>query len=332
MRKTHVCIVTASILSLVAAAQSQRDAYRDGKKALDGRQWEKAFQSFSEAAKGGPQADAALYWKAYAQDKLVRRDEALATLAELLKTAPNSRWANDARALDLEIRQAAGAPVSPERAADDELKLLVISGLVHSDPERAVPLLETVLAGAHSPKLKERALFVLTQSRSPRAREIVTGIARGTSSPALQSKALEYLGLFGGKESRQALAEIYAASSDAAVKRKILRSFMLAGEHERLLAVAKEEKSPELRREAVQQLGLMGKRSGDALVALYQPEPDKSVRKAILRALFLQGNAKALIEIARKETDPELKKDAVRSLSLMRSKEAVDFMVEILNK
>ena len=51
-----------------------------------------------------------------------------------------------------------------------------------------------------------------------------------------------------------------------------------------------------------------------------------------VNALFLQQDPKPLIELARKETDPGLKKDIVSRLSMMKSKEATDYMMEILNK
>jgi hypothetical protein len=46
----------------------------------------------------------------------------------------------------------------------------------------------------------------------------------------------------------------------------------------------------------------------------------------------VQNNATALIEIARKETDLNLKKAIVNQLSVMHSKEATDYLMEILTK
>jgi hypothetical protein len=46
----------------------------------------------------------------------------------------------------------------------------------------------------------------------------------------------------------------------------------------------------------------------------------------------MQDDAKDLVDVARKETDSDLKVYAVRQLSQMRSKEAQDYMMEILNK
>jgi hypothetical protein len=66
------------------------------------------------------------------------------------------------------------------------------------------------------------------------------------------------------------------------------------------------------------------------LVKMYGNEKEKEIRKKVIEALFLQGNAKAIVEIARKETDPELKKKAGEQLSLMNSKEGTEFFEEIL--
>ena len=226
-------------------------AYERGKKALDENRWDQALAAFDGVVQmGGSRADGALYWKAYALNKQGQRSEALAALGELQKSFPNSRWLKEAKALDVEVRQAAGQPVAPEKEPDEELKLIAINGLLNSDPERAVPLLEKFLAGNQSPRLKERALFVLTQSGSSRAREVVAQIAKGTSNPDLQIKAINYLGVFGGKANGKFLADVYASSSDAAVKRTVLHSFMVSGDRERLLAAAKSETAPELRGEA----------------------------------------------------------------------------------
>ena len=59
----------------------------------------------------------ALYWKAYALNKLGRREEALAALAQLRKAYANSRWQDDAKALEIEVRQASGAEGQPRLGA-----------------------------------------------------------------------------------------------------------------------------------------------------------------------------------------------------------------------
>jgi tetratricopeptide (TPR) repeat protein len=299
-----------------ATPDHESDLYNQGTQALDASQWQAALETFDQVARlHGPHADGALYWKAYALNKLGRPEDALSALTALIRTFPQSHWNNDGKALEVEIRQSMGESVAPENVSNEDLKLIAINGLMNSDPERAVPLLETVLRGNQSPKVKERALFVLAQSGSPKARAVIVSIARGQGDHSLQRKALEDLALFGGKDSKAELSAIYTSSDDVEIKRSILRGFMVSGEKDRLVAAAKTEKNPELRREAVKQLGVMS--AGNELWQLYQSEADAEVKREIIKAMFVGGQADRLTTLARSEKDDQLRREAIRSLGLM---------------
>ncbi len=271
--------------------------------------------------------DAALYWKAYSLGKLGRKADALSAIADLQQKFKDSRWVKDAKALELEVRQSTGQPMSPESQNDEELKLMALRGLMNSDAERAMPIIEQMLAGPNSPKVKDRALFVLSQSNSSRAREIIANVAKGGSNPDLQLRAIKYLGIMGGNDNRQILADVYRASSDSAVKRSIIRSFMVSGDRTRLLGLAKGETVPELRGDAVQQLGAMGAHA--ELAELYTTETSVDVKKRILQAMFVGGNADKLIELAKTEKDPTLRRTAVRNLGLMGSSKTAEAIKSI---
>jgi HEAT repeat protein len=370
----------------------QQAAYDRGTAAIDAGRWDAAARAFAGLADGGgKRADAALYWQAYALGKAGQRPAALDAIRRLQKEYPQSRWVKDAKALEIEIGQSTGQTPKIDQEPDDDLKLMALNALMNADPERALPMVEKLLSGSASPRVRERALFVLAQSGSPQAREALARIAKGGSNPEMQRKAIEFLGLFGGAESRQVLEGVYSSATDVEVRKAVLHTYMITGQKARLLAAAREEKDPELRREAIhalgvsggqnelwemyktegaaenkkailqalfvggaaerieelarsekdpdvrrdaiRTLGLMGRdRTGAVLVGLYNSESDAAAKKAALQGLFIQGNAAAIIEIARKERDPQLKKEAVSHLSRMDSKEATDFMLEILNK
>jgi HEAT repeat protein len=300
-----------SFLQKPAAKRPEDDrAYQKGKAAIDARRWDEAVKVFSEVS-----SDNALYWKAYALNKLGRREEALAVLAQLKQAYPGSRWQDDAGQLELEVRQASGQNVNPNSEPDEDLKLMALNGLMNSDPERALPLLEKFLKGNQSPKLKERALFVLAQSDNPKGRQILAQIARGGSNPDLQMKAINYLGIMGSKENRQVLSELYSSSPDPNVKRAVLHSFMVSGDRDHLLQAAKSEKNPDLRMEAIHQLGISGGQS--ELWQLYQAEPSIDVKEKILHSMFIGGNSDRLLEVARHEKDVRLRRAAIHSLGLM---------------
>ena len=190
-------------------------------------------------------------------------------------------------------------------------------------------MIEKLLAGNDNLRVKDRALFVASQSRTPKGRELITNVAKGSTNPDLKMSAIKYLGRMSGPESLQALDEVYRGTSDQSVKRTILRSFMEARAKDRLLSVAKSETNAELRGEAVQQLGAM--RAGAELEELYRNESSVEVKKRILQALFVANATDKLGPIARTEKDPELRRTAIHQLGISNRSDAAETLVAIYN-
>jgi HEAT repeat protein len=310
--------------------EREREAqwYSEGQRAADEYKWDRALSNFNRVIDlKGSKVDAALYWKAFAQNRLGQRSEALATINELAKSYANSPYRKQAAVLEAEVKRDIGQPVRPQDSADDEVKLMALQALQNTAPEEAVPMLEKVLEGTSSPAVKRRALFVLAQSKSTRAREVLRNYAKGSSTPELQTQAIQYLGVHGGPESRAVLAEVYGTSTDVDVKRRILRAFMVAGEKDRLFKAAQGEQNPELRLEAVSQLGNM--QAHEELWQLYQKESSVDVKRRIIRSMMVGGSTDRLIELAKAEQNPDLRREAVRSLGQMRSTRTGDVLLQI---
>jgi len=302
--------------------EHQQEMYDDAREALDDDRYEQAASKFAELARAnGPQSDAALYWKAFAENRQGRRDTALATVAELKRRYPQSRWKKDAEALEIEIRNNAGHPMDVDAQSDEDLKVLALQALMNSDPAKAIPIVEKRLNGSGSPKEKSKDLFVLAQSGAPEAQQVLGRIAQGQSNPELQRKAVEYLGIFGGSRSAGILATVYANSTDAAVKRAVIQSYMVSGNRGELFKIAKGEKDPALKRDAIQKLGLVGGQS--ELEQIYQGEPSTDVRREILQGYFLAGDSAKLVRAAEGEKDPELRRAAIRNLGLLGKSDAL---------
>ncbi len=297
MRRTLILLLSLAALALPVIGIAQKDElYRAAQRDLDASRWGQAIEKFGQVAqRGGSEADAALYWKAYAENKAGRSQQALASLRQLTGAHPKSEWRDDADALEVEIRGGDGdAPLSE----NEELKLYALNGLLSAEPERALPLLQKFLQGSHPPRLKEQALFVISQSDVPEARKTLVDVARGSAHPELQLKAVEYLGI--------------------------------AGDVEILAELARQEKDPAVRRQAIHGLGLtQGERASEALRSIYSSSRDPSVRKAVLEALVIQENARVLIDLFKAEKDREVRREIVRYLSMMESEEAEQFISKI---
>jgi tetratricopeptide (TPR) repeat protein len=228
-----------------------QNQYSQARNFIERNQYDRALEPLDKIITAkGERADAAMYWKAYSLMKLGRRDEALSTLGQLQKLHPDSRWLGEARSLEVEVKQAAGQPVGAD-GADDEVKLLALQGILRTDPEAAFPVVEKMLAGGSSVRVKERALFVLSQNRNDRARTIIAIVARGGSNPDLQLTAIRYLGTANTPDAVASLIAVYKADSSIDVRKAVITSLVssqrTAGAIAGLVALARAERNAELK-------------------------------------------------------------------------------------
>ena len=373
------------------ANSREETLYREATSSLDENKWSDALQRFQQVYDmKGRRADGALYWKAYTLNKLGRRQEALNSIAALRSSYPKSQWLKDAGALEVEIKQSQGVRVSPQSQGDEEMQLMALNGIMDSDPDRALPIVEGILNNPNkSARIKERAMFVLAQSDSPKAQQIIGSIARGQKGAQLQTKAIQFMGTEPSPQNMKTLGEIYASSQDTGVKKAVLQAYLVGDNQSGVLAAAKSESNPDvkrdaihllgamdakkelaqlypgadpeskkaildacvaadysellaqvaknpnepvqLRREALQRLGAVGgKETRSTLIQIYRSESNHDMKEAALDGLFVDDDAADLISLAKSENDPQMKRRIVEKLAVMDSREAKDYMLELL--
>ncbi|MBC7926587.1 MAG: HEAT repeat domain-containing protein [Bryobacteraceae bacterium] len=82
-------------------------------------------------------------------------------------------------------------------------------------------------------------------------------IAKTESNEDLRSRAIRQVGSMKVPGASEALVEMYTSSSDAALRNTILRALSSEGNAKQLIALARRETNPELKRAALQQLSRM---------------------------------------------------------------------------
>lgn len=146
----------------VAGSTPESRLYAEGTKAIDESRWADAEGIFTRIAnERNGRADGALYWKAYAENKLGQAKPALDTCSVLSQNYPNSSWIHECGALEIEIHARSGKPAEPKAGDDDDLKLLALNSLIKTDAPRALAQVQEILNGDSSEKLKKEALFIL---------------------------------------------------------------------------------------------------------------------------------------------------------------------------
>jgi hypothetical protein len=225
--------------------------YQDGQAALDHLQWQKAVSSFQGMSEASAQAEGALYWKAFALYKAGQGRGALAPIAELRKTYPQSGWLPDAETLAAAIAQNAGAAAGKDAVAD--VRQNAVADQVRADSAHAAQILRAAVFGMDLPGVRQKALYSLSRESSPESHKIVLEVARGAANPDLQFYAISRL----GKSDPQAVFDLYKAV-DSNVKSFILSVLSSDRESVRLMKIAAGETSDDLRLQALSSLVEVG--------------------------------------------------------------------------
>lgn len=317
-------------------AESSRQLYWQGHEALGQSDWAVALERFRELEKQLAQSkteatDAAIYWQAYALSQAHRGREAKAEALRLIQAYPNSKWVDDADALAAretgqEADPARHARRQTQRNAEREKDpreqdaLMALDALLVGGNQKAVPMLQRVLAGNHTDRVKGRAMFVLSQIDPEAAAAAVDAIIRGNGSSRLKGEAIRMIAAGGSPKSMDRLVPFYKQTTDKAVRRGILDAFLISGRGDLLLQVIDAESDARNRREAIEKLGAMGRVK--ELEKLYATRTDQKDRRAVLQALGIAGAGDSLIQVARVEKDPQVRAEAIRAIGIVGGKKS----------
>ena len=310
------------------------DLYWRGHEALKKADWQAALERFrtleQEMRKKDPQnADSAIYWQAYTLAQIKRTAEARAAVERLHREFPKSRWGKDADDLVRQSQATSATPnTKPSTSEDDEdITAIAVEGLMNAPPARALPLLKKVLQSNHSDKVKKRAMFVLSQIDEPGALDMLVDIAKTSNDPSLREEAIRMLGVSGDDHAVKRLGELYATSKDKGEKRAIIQAWLVSDREDLILATARNEPDPELRRSAIHTLGAMN--ATDALRQLFDADKDPVNRKAIVQALGVAGEVDTLAKIADSKEPDDLRIEAIHALGVAGDHGGTEALVRI---
>jgi len=302
--------------------------YDSGKSLLSSGQWDRAITSFDRTIASKSQyADGALYWKAYAQWKLAKTEDALATIGVLRKDYPQSRYLGDAKVLEQDVRRSSGQPINPDAIKEEEIKVLAIQALGKS--ENAIPLLEGVLNSSNSLRVKKGALYVLATSEDARAYPILLRYAKGGGNPDLQYEAIRYIASRReGQTTAKDLQDIYNSTTDTRIRMAIINAFQSSQNKQALVNIAgSTSNNVEVRRAAVN--GLSNLAAPQELWALYQKETDNELKMQMISVFSSMGATDQLEQIVKTEKDPAVRARAIRSLGNQKSERTGQTLVAI---
>jgi HEAT repeat protein len=316
--------------------------FRQGRDLIEKEDWTAAaakFEGYVAQYPKSKEADAALYWLAYARKKQGKFQDAERALERLSKEFPRSTWVDDARAMEVEIAPQVGKRVDPEGLADDELKMVALQSLFQSDPARAAGYVAEILkpGSRASRELKETAVSLLGNHGGPEATAMLLDIARTQPDPELRGIAVHRLGQTNDETVVDELMKIYAAERDGDVKGQVLHAFSQMNSpraYAKLLEVARGGGDAELRQTAIHWIGQRNEAQAvDDLMRLLSGERDDDVRGSILHAFSQMNDPRAqarLLEVARGgDNSAEVRAQAIHWIGQRNGGAVVDELMGI---
>lgn len=209
-------------------------------------------------------------------------------------------------------------PSSAQDGSDpaEALKLTAIEALISAPEEKALPIVERVLANDGStPAMRERALFVLSQSESGPARVLLLSIARDPDDD-MRHEAIRVIGIGGHPETLRELAAIYQ-EGDLGVRRAVLEAYLIADDAESVFRLAEAASSEDEFAAAVEALGHMG-----ALDELRRLRDSAGWSASLISAYAVAGGVESLTALATDGSDESRQIRAIEGLAIAGAERA----------
>jgi tetratricopeptide (TPR) repeat protein len=221
---------------------------------------------------------------------------------------------------DQRLNTPQGKSCSPDADEDSDDRIAALNALLQMDADRAMPILQKVLARRDpcSVALRRKAVFLVSQKRTDQTANILMNVARSDPDQEVREQAVFWLSQVPG--STGLLEEILKGNSDENIKEKALFSLSQQNEPraQQILRdfAMRDTESEDLRDKAIFWLGQRrSNENTEFLRTLYSRLTNQDLREKVLFSLSQQrgvGNEEWLMNIAlNPKEDIELRKKAL---------------------
>ncbi|HEX7018702.1 MAG TPA: HEAT repeat domain-containing protein [Gemmatimonadaceae bacterium] len=335
--------------------------YKVARQLITSREYRRAADVLQQLVTRYPQSKSAgdaLYWRAWSLYQLGRDGRNLSDLdaarASLDRYNANygksGRAASDATELYANIRAAQASlgdadaarqlaaaadtlrqqPKCSGSAADEEMRMAALDGLLTMPAEDAVPILRQVLKQRDDcrAELRKKAVFLLSQKHPADITATLLDVARNDPSNDVRGDAIFWLSQAQSGAAVAALDSIVFQSRDDELRKKALFALSQQSRSETARAAmrraAESETLPEdVRGQAIFWLGQSNTVDLDYFKTLFRKTKSDDAQKKILFAVSQHSSPEAtawLLDVARDKTfDADLRKNAIFQLGQRRS-------------
>lgn len=394
-----LAVVTAGFTGADAASDQKKaeEAYKKARRALNSEEYRDAAGQFEEVYErytDTKYAARALYWQAYSlyklggKPELKKAERALErhldrysdtstredatelyyrVLGQLAKGGDKDAARKIAEKTERELEMEKGR----DRDVDEDIeeKMAALHALINMKSDKALPMLEKLLADKSPEKaeLRAQSLFLLSQSGSDEAADILMRVARDDPDPEVRQNAVFWLSQTRSDKAAEFLEELLVDTDDPQMLEKVIFSLAQIGDDRALAAlrrIAMDRAQPEEpRANAIFWLGQSGGLDDIAFVKeLYGELEDEELKEKVIfsvsqgarhgdwlleivndldeptevrkQALFWAGqsnaiNVEGLAKVYKSAEDREMREQAIFALSQRPERKAIKVMIEL---
>jgi HEAT repeat protein len=325
------------------APSAAATAFREGRDLIRDSEWAKAEARFNRFLTEFPkdrEVAAAIYWLAFSMKQQDKFPAADAALTRLIEQYPSSTWANDARAMRVEIAPRLKNSQVIEQGvneANEEIRLAALQSLFEARPERALVIAGDILKAPDSSRLmKEGALALLADSETKEAIPVLLQVARNDSDPRLRRRAVEALGNIEDDAALEPLRTLALQSTDLTMARAAVSAI---ADHEGsarkvLLEIAASNAPVEVRAEAISELDDFEDDPTlvDDVLKMLSAEKDPRLQESLVELLEDLEHPRAsaaLTELARTASNVQIRRQAIEALADREDDAAVASLIQL---
>lgn len=318
--KGMIFLILLMTAGLWASNQAETEAYKKAYTMILEEKWESAIKSFAEFTKlykDSKYIDDARFWSCYALSKTGNNlENAVACYEDFIHDFDESNWSDDARANLIKLARKLEKMGNPEYGEliqemegddDEDVAIAAIFALQNMDTDASTEALLNLYDKKKSPEIREKIIFALAESNSPKAKQKIFEVAKSDPDSKLRKRAIFWI----GEENNDNATLQFLAD------------------------IARNDKDVDVREQAVFALAEMSGAKGlPALMALAKEEQDPRIRKKALFWIGEEGDGKEirqfLLEFALNEKDPEMAEQAIFGLSEMKDGQGLPALVEVI--
>ena len=158
--------------------------------------------------------------------------------------------------------------------------------------------------------------------------QVLRQVLETETDPELRKTAIQGIAMEDGPDAAALLESVYDKATTVEEKQTVLEAlFMMDDAQDLALRIVRTETDPQLRRSAIETLGIM--EATQELASLYTSLDETELRMTVLQSMAIGDDTDGLMKILQTEKDPELRAAAIQALAIRDGDDASKYLVSL---